>query len=435
MTCGDAEGAHSDDTRHVSEWLEDLSATRQAIEGIEAMGVRAIEPLACYLARGPQPVSQSRVLAVHLLARFHAPCVVDVLRRVLHEHPLHGLPAALMEPELRVKDAAISALLAQRAATPEDVAWAVQSERLPAGIRAAGTLRLVGLVPSLIRLLSDDVLAGAAEDALHALSPDSVQPMLAAIRDGLGAQADTARTRLALMRAFCWLSASGVHVDGNLAKQALSHPCTLVRSAAALAGRDASNQDVLDALLHGALGSESFLAQACRDRLATLGGPVRERALNALRNDQARDVYGNAHPADRPARGWIVAQLLQQARHDISGLRGLLAQIIPDDLVGGLNRWQAPSMEALGLLMRHPDARVRSAALAAARRLSPAQSIPWLVDRMRDPDRHVGKQAYEALLHAQDTHHARVTASAFPWRLWLAHPIRCAHLAIRPRRG
>lgn len=280
----------------VATWIDDLAEPERAIDGIVALGHDAIGPLCAYLDRAPQLVSQPRELAVRMLVRLHDPGVAGRLRRLLRDNPLHGLPPALAESEYRVKDAAMAGLAEQSGtAAADDVAFGVHSERLPAALRAAGRLRLHALAPSLAALLADDVLTDVAAEALHALRPESTSDVLAAITAWSCADADTPRTRLALIRAFLWLQLAGEPLPPETRRQALRHPCPPVRAAAALDVEGATPAEadaVASALAHGALGTDERLAMACRMRLRGVSGlpfePLVRAAMRA--NDCTRAI-------------------------------------------------------------------------------------------------------------------------------------------------
>jgi HEAT repeat protein len=422
------------DITQVAAWLDDLARRETAIEGISALGPRAVEPLACYLQRGPQPISQSRVLAVEMLGRLHDARVPELLRELLRSHPLHDLSSDLVECEYRVKDAAIRALVAQQKATQNDIAWAIQSERLPSAVRAAGALKMVSLLPSVVDLLTDDVLASPVESALNASLPESIQPVLAAIRIWLDPSKDAPRIRLALIRAFRWLAATNVMVLGNLTDQALDHGCSMVRSAAALVVHDTQSPSIVEALLHGVLSREPILACACRDRLQKVGQPLIEPALGVLRADTERDVYGNAHSSDIWGRYWLLIQLLQLTRHDVTRLYRVMAVVSEDELVVGLHRWTSPSAASLKELIRYTDSYVRAAAAAAVERLDPVESGRWLADRLGDTDRHVRWQAYTALQHRIRARYVRLSFADIPLAAWGLNPLRCFRLLMMSKR-
>ncbi|GAB2582975.1 hypothetical protein ISP15_07550 [Dyella jejuensis] len=422
-----------DDTAQVAAWLDDLARREMAIEAIAALGSRAIDPLASYLEHGPQPVSQSRVLAVEMLGRLHDARVPKLLRKLLRAQPLHDLPPELFESEYRVKDAAIKALVTQQNATENDVAWGIQSERLPSAVRAAGTLGLASLLPSIVGLLTDDVLAAPAESALQALRPESIRPLLAAIQAWLDPSQDTPRIRLALIRAFRWLAAANVTVTENLTDQALDHASPMVQGAAALVVRDRQAPSIVAALLHGALSKEPLLAFDCRDRLQEVEQPLVEPALEALHIDRETDVYGNAHASDIWGRYWLLTRLLQLTRHDAASLYRVMAVVSEGELVAGLHRWTSPSAISLKALLRHPDSHVRAAAAAAVERLEPFETGHWLADRLGDRDRHVRRQAYAVLRHRIQARHIRLSRADIPLWAWCLHPLKCMHLLLLSR--
>lgn len=416
----------------VAAWLDDLARREMAVENIVALGRRAIDPLAHYLEQGPQPISQSRVLAVQLLGRLHDARVPDLLRHLLRAHPLHELPPDLVESEYRVKDAAVGALVMQNKATLDDISWAIQSERLPSAIRAAGTLKAVGLTASLVELLADDVLASPAESALHALLPESTQPVLAAIQAWLDPSKDSPHTRLALVRAFRWLAAVRAPVERGLTDRALCHACSMVRSAAALV-MDDINGTTVEALLHGVLNNDPILASACRDRLQKAEHLFLESGLDTLRANKERDIYDNAHPSNAWGRYWLLTRLLQLTGNDVSNFHRLVTVVSEDELVFGVHRWDSPTAATLKQLIHHANPRVRAAAAVAVERLEPVEPGNWLADRLSDRNRHVRWQAYTALKHRIHARYVRLDLADIPLSAWTLNPLKCLHLFMMSR--
>jgi hypothetical protein len=416
------------DVARVAGWIDDLAAHEQATERIMAMGLAAVEPLADYLRRGPQAISQPRVLAVRMLARLHDARVPGLLRRLLHDHPLHGLPPHLAESEYRVKDAAVEALaLTQGCATAEDVLFAIRHERLPAAVRAAGFLRLTSLAPALAGLLADDVLAEPAATALSALRPESVAIVEAHIRAWLDAETDTARTRLGLVRGFAWLATGPAARDDTLQRQGLRHPCAAVRAAAALAMREGAAEPVVQALAHGVLGRDGLLALACRDRLRHIGPALFEPAMDALCADAEPDVYGNLHPADGNARRWLLRQVLRQAVVNPERLRYIVSCVAPDELAACLYHVATPSIE------RHADRRARDRS-AVVRGWSKAdEKAGYLAGLLGDADPMVRRTAYQALHGYLAACQVRIPLRALPASAWRRSPLRCLRLLLAPR--
>lgn len=422
------------DTIQVAAWLDDLARREMAVENILALGHRAIEPLAHYLKQGPQPVSQPRVLAVQMLGRLHDARVPELLRQLLRAYPLHELPPGLAESEYRVKDAAMGALVVQNEATVDDICWAIQSERLPSAIRAAGTLRVLGLRASLVELLTDDVLASPAESALHALRPESVQSVLAAIQAWLDPSSDSPRTRLALVRAFRWLASIHVAVERGLTDKALSHACCMVHSAAALVMPDVKDTATIEALLHGVLSKDPILASACRDRLQQAGPLFLESGLDILRANRERDIYDNAHPSDTWGRYWLLTQLLQWTGDNARNLHRVMTAVSEDELVFGIHRWNTPTAAALKQLIHHANSRVRAAAAIAVERLDPVESGSWLTNRLSDRNWDVRWQAYTALKHRITARYVRIYLADIPLSAWAINPLKCLHLLMMSRR-
>lgn len=415
----------------VADWIDDLAGHEQATERLMAMGPAALEPLAHYLERGPQTISQPRVFALRMLARLHDPRVPVLLRRVLHEHPLHALPPHLAESEYRVKDAAIEALVQwQGHAAMEDVAFAVRSERLPAAVLAAGRLRMTSLLAVLAGLLSDDVLAAPAQLALTALQPESVPAVAACIHAWMDAAADTTRTRLGLVRGFHWLAASGWQGEATLQQRSLRHASALVRAAAALSMQAPHTEAEIAALVHGVLGSDGLLALACRERLRDVGDPLFRPATNALRDDAEPDVYGNLQPARASARRWVLLEILRQTAMDTERFAQVSACVAPDELAAALLHWDRPEAGILWHGLRHPDARVRAAAVAALGRADAEDEADWLAALLGDADPAVRRQAYQALCRYVATGRGRISRGNLPPAAWWHSPWRCARLLL-----
>ena len=419
------------DIARVESWIDDLSAHEQATECIMAMGSAALEPLLHYLERGPQLVSQPRVFAVTMLARLRDPRVPHVLRRLLHDHLLHGLPALLAEAEYRVKDAVVEAMVyTQACATMEDVAFAMQSERLPAAVRAAGVLHLVLLAPALSGLLIDDVLAASAAIALSALQPESIAAVTESIRSWLNTNSETTRTRLGLVRGFGWMGAISATGESALQERGLQHLSTLVRAAAALSMHDAKAPRVVAAFVHGALASDVMLALACRHRLQDVGEMLFDPAMNALGENAEPDIYGNFHPAEAEARQALLLQLLQQTTMTAERFRQFTAGVPADELAACLLHWDTPRIETLRHAVQHPSARVRTASITALSRVDAEEKIGCLAGLLGDVDHTVRRNAYRALGRHLATRQGTVSLGHLPLAAWLRSPRRCIQLLV-----
>ena len=419
------------DIARVESWIDDLSAHEQATEGIIAMGSAALEPLLHYLQRGPQLVSQPRVFAVTMLARLHDARVPHVLRRVLHDHLLHDLSPLLAESEYRVKDAVVEAMVyTQACATIEDIAFAMQSERLPGAVHAAGVLHLALLAPALAGLLTDDVLAASAALALSALQPESVAAVTERIGGWLDPNLDTTRTRLGLVRGFGWMAAISTTGESAVQERGLKHPSALVRVAAALAIHNASATPVVAALVHGALGSDAMLALACRHRLEDVGDMLFDPAMNALCGNAETDIYGNVHPADAEARQSLLLQLLQQTTMTAERFRRVTADVAVDELAACLHRWNTPRIETLRITMRHGDARLRIASITALARVESEEKTDCLTDLLGDVDHMVRRKAYGALRRHLATRQDQVSLGHLPLAAWWRGPRRCIQLLV-----
>jgi len=403
------------DAAQVAGWIDDLAAHEQATERIMAMGLAALEPLADYLRRGPQAISQPRVFAVRMLARLHDARVPELLRHLLHDHPLHGLPPQLAESEYRVKDAAVEALArTQDCATREDIFFAIRDERLPAAVRAAGSLHLTSLAPTLAGLLTDDVLAEPASIALAALRPQSVATVTAHIHAWLGAETDTARTRLGLVRGFVWLAtASGAH-DETLQRHGLRHPCAAVRAAAALAMRDDEAEPVVSALAHAVLGSDGLLALACRNRLQHVGAALFGPAMDALCTDAEPDIYDNLHPADTGARRWLLQQVLWQTPVNPGRLRYIVSRVPPAELAACLHR---------------NDRQIRRPSVHRSRD-DADDKAGQLAGLLGDAAPTIRHKAYQALRGYLAVSRGKVLLRDLPLSAWRRSPLRCTRLLL-----
>lgn len=424
------------DNAQVEGWIDELAAPEQATERIMAMGNAAIEPLLHYLQRGPQLVSQPRVFAVKMLARLHDVRVPDVLRTLLHEHALHGLSPPLAESEYRVKDAVIEAMVfTQACATAIDIVFAVQSERLPTAVRAAGTMHVVSLAPILVELLTDDVLAAPAADALSALQPESATEVTAALHAWLNTNAETTRTRLGLIRGFSWLATAPTIGERTLQEQGLQHANALVRAAVALSMRDVRAVPVVSALIHGVLGSDALLGLACRSRLQKMDEPLFESIMDALRANTEADVYGNRHPADADGRRWLLIQLLQRTVIDAARFQQITAGVPADELAAALCRLEVPRIETLQHAMRHDDARVRTASIIALGRIDANVKVGCLTFLLGDTNHTVRRMAYRTLRRHLVMRQGEVSPFRLPLAAWWRSPRRCIQLIVLSSRA
>lgn len=416
----------------VAAWIDDMAELEQATEHILAMGHAAIGPLIAYLDRGPQLVSQPRVFAVRMLARLHDPRTTDRLRQLLHDNPLHEMSAELAESEYRIKDAALEALVAQhKLLAADDVTFGVCSERLPSAVRAAGALRLHALVPALAALLTDDVLADIALTALHAMRPDSVPGMLAALGGWLSAGTDTPRTRLAIIRAFRWLAEAGIAPGSVLQERALAHACLPVRSAAALAAPVTDVSEVIvGALAQGALGTDGRLAMDCRQRLQGMQQPI-EPILYAWSTSAEADLYGNAHVPSPWARRQLLSILLEQAHSDAQRLALILREVPPVELADALIHWQQPAIPWLQAMLGHHDPQLRLAAVTVLQRVPASEREGWLVARLGDRDRHVRRTSHAVLAVLIDTRQCRLNLADLTLSALWRSPRACLTLLAR----
>lgn len=422
----------------VAAWIDDLADPEQAIEGIVTLGHAAVGPLSAYLDRGPQLVSQPRELAVRMLVRLHDPSVVERLRRLLRDNPLHDLSPALAESEYRVKDAAMAGMIDQLGgAAADDVTFGVRSERLPSALRAAGRLRLHALAPSMAAFLADDVLADTAAEALHALRPESSSDVLAAIVGWLHGDANMPRTHLALIRAFLWLQAAGEQPQPEMLWQALRHPCIPVRAAAALTVNSATPADadaVAAALAHGVLGADERLAAACRAHLQNASDLPIEPLVRAWQLNVETDVYGNARCPNPTSRRILLDIMLTQTGCAPGSLHRIARDVSPDDLAEALFRWHKPTAPWLETMLGHPDAAVRLAATACLLRYTLPARQQWLAARLGDRSHRVRHKAFAVLTKLIAAHQASLSTTDLPARaLWRA-PCACLRLLTRSAR-
>ena len=415
------------DLAQVESWLDGLAAHQQATERIMAMGSAALEPLLHYLERGPQLVSQPRVFAVTMLARLHDPRVPHVLRRLLHDHLLHGLPALLAESEYWVKDAVVEAMVyTQACATMEDIAFAMQSERLPAAVHAAGVLHLSLLAPALAGLLTDDVLAASAAVALSALQPESVAAVTESVRSWLDTNSDTTPTR----RCFGWMAAISAACESALQERGMQQPSTLVRAAAALSMHDARATPVVAALVHGALGSDVMLALAGRQGLQDVDEMLFDPAMNALCGNSEPDIYGNLHPAEAEARQSLLLQLLQQTTMNAERFLQVNAGVPVDEFAACLCHWDTPRIETLKLAPQHGDTHVRIASAIALGRVDGDEKVGCLADLLDDIDHIIRRQAYRTLRRYLATRQGKASLGHLPPAAWWRSPRRCIQLIV-----
>lgn len=296
--------------RRVAGWVDDLAGHERSERAIAALGDTAIPALHEYLARGPQVVPQARCFAVAMLARLHARAATGALREVLRMHPLKSLAPPYAESEYVVKSDALEALAArdypERA---DDIAFGID-ERLRVAVVAAGRLRLHELANALVDVLGDDVLAEAAMESLVAIGQGAGAAIVPRLDAWLSAAALSARRRLALVRALRVLHHTQVQPEALVMRRALADEHPAVAGAAALVAtpvrRDA---EVIDALLHGALGFDPGLADDCRGALDDAGPGITAPAERALARNAEPDLYGTLHPLSSEQRGWLQRRL------------------------------------------------------------------------------------------------------------------------------
>lgn len=293
--------------RHV---IDDYANHGTAAERIASMGPDAIEPLNDYLAEGPQVNPQGRLFAVAMLARLSSPAALAGLRHVLNGSLLRDLPASQHEAEYQVKNTVLERLMERD--YPErsaDIAFGVQSERLPAAVMASGQRGLASLAPDLVAVLRDDVLERAAADALVALGDAGATAILAAGSSLLDEEPTCVRSRLALVRAFLVLERLHVCLPSAIARQA-EHAHPAVSASAALL-QDSPTPARTECLVHGALSEYLPLAEACRAQLSDGSSAIAEMARHLIEQNAEQDIYGNTHVLSRDAVQWLtrLAQL------------------------------------------------------------------------------------------------------------------------------
>jgi hypothetical protein len=297
-------------SERVAAWIDDLAGHGESANAIAALGDAAIPALHDYLAGDPQAVPQARCFAVTMLARLQAEAATAALHDALHAHPLKTLTPPFAESEYVVKSDVLEALTARDyTGLADDVACGVR-ERLRVAVAVAGRLRMDALADALVDLLDDDVLAGDAMASLTAIGVHATATIMPRLDAWLTEGELSARRRLAVIRALCILRDTACRGADAAIRRALddSHPA--VRAAAALLVWPQRRDDaIVDALLHGALGFDRELADACRTALDDAGPGFRAVAERALQRDAEPDLYGRQHALSSEQRGWMKARL------------------------------------------------------------------------------------------------------------------------------
>ena len=153
----------------IAAWIGNPAEYGHAAQAIGAFGEAAIPGVCAYLDQGPQAIPQLRCFAVAMLARLQAQAATAALRKVLHQHPLHGLDSQYEESEYVVKCDTLQALCARSySALVDDIAFGLD-ERLRPAVVAAGRFGLPRFAESVVGMLDDEVLAEEAMTALIAM--------------------------------------------------------------------------------------------------------------------------------------------------------------------------------------------------------------------------------------------------------------------------
>lgn len=301
----------NDTVERVAGWVDDLAGHAGAADAIAALGEAAIPALRAYLAGPPQPVPQARSFAVAMLARMHAEAATAALHDTLRLHPLKALAPPFAESEYVVKSDALVAL--RQRTYPEladDIALGID-ERLRAAVDAAGLVGLAPLAGEIVDLLDDDVLAEAAMDALARLGPAAVSSISNRLDAWLAEAEWSSRQRLASLRALRVFHRLHATLDPALARHARAAAHPALRAAAALLAWPTQHDDAaMEALMHGAVGCDRDLADACRAVLGSVGAAVVEPARQVLLRNAEPDLYGELHSLSYAQRAW-----LQQCLH------------------------------------------------------------------------------------------------------------------------
>lgn len=294
--------------RRIAAWIDDLAEHARAAEAIASLGDTAIPPLRAYLLGEPQVIPQPRCFAVTMLARLHADAATEALREVLLWHPLRALDPRFAESEYVVKSEALDALAARTyAGLHEDIAFGI-SERLRVAVQAAGRFGFADLAPELVAVLDDDVLADAAVEALTAIGSTAADAILDRLDAWLLQAHGSARRRLAVLRALRVMHRLATPcADSAVIGHTLddSHPA--VRAAVALLiWSQRRDETIVEDLLHGALGFDHDLAEACREALEGAHEVLAMPATRALQRNAEPDLYGRQEQLTIDQRRWLM---------------------------------------------------------------------------------------------------------------------------------
>lgn len=396
MTCASAL------PQQVAEWIDEIAEHAKAAEAIAALDSRqATIAIRNYLQRGPQVIPQPRCFAIAMLARWDTAETTTALREVLHSHPLRSLAPQLAESEYVVKCDAMDALAERNYEEfADDVAFGI-GERLRAAVRAAGRHRVGGTAVMLGSLLDDDVLADAAAEALASMGEPAMAALIYRIDNWLWQSPYSARLRLALVRGLLVIAKLSKTVlvgeSASIMQRALRDPHSLVRAAAALvlwSGPDC--HELLDALIHGALGHDRSVARACADALTPVGTVLVAPALRALQRNAELDIYDEEKAPPEAQRRWLVMRVIEAASTSSTVMRSLY-QCPPSLLADAVAHSPPPSMDALGTLLEHGAAEVRVAVVATLMHTHEEGAAGMLIGLLSDRDSSVRRSAFAAL--------------------------------------
>lgn len=381
----------------VAIWLEDLADPVATIERISALGTAASAPLSEYLRRPPNIVPQSRARAVELLGRLVSSEATTRLREVLRIPELVRLPPALRQAESVVKNGAVQQLMHRHyLQRDEDMAFAVTVQRLPAAVAAVGVLGLLELAPTTATLLTDDALADAAVGALVQLGAPGQLAFEREMDNLLDDALHNARARLAVVRAALGLYEMGAALQGALRRKLAAQPHPALRAAAALLDRAAPQR--VEALVDGALSEPPALALACLNALPTSGTTTLAPMIAALAEGHHVDLYGDRQPLPHAARRALVLRALESTDKNTELSSRLLAALDAESLTAALPVWVQSRPDRLDVLLRHPRAAVRSAALSALDPRWRSRALRAMLHACIDPDPGVRRLARRLVL-------------------------------------
>lgn len=376
----------------VALWLEDLADPVTATECISALGTSAIVPLIEYLRRPPGIVPQSRARAVELLGRFTCSDATIGLREVLHVPELERMSPTLRQAEAVVKNGAVEQLIRRDyPQRDEDMAFAVTVQRVPAAVSAVAMLGLVELAPAVAALLTDDALADVAVEALVRLDGHGRMALEREMDTLLGDALQSARARLAIVRAALGLYGMGATLEATLRLKLAVQPHPALRAAAALFDPAAPQRAA--ALVDGALSEFPALAQACRDVVPTIGATMLAPIRAALAAGHYVDLYGDRQRLSRAARRALALRALDLASADSGQLAWLLDVLDSESLAAALPAWVQSGPDRLGMLLHYPRAAVRASALGALSQCRWDAALRALLQAWIDADPEVRRAA------------------------------------------